>query len=61
MSNPTVPLKEISGQKLSNEQTAYLDGFFSGLKNRGVSFGDIMPNPAAQPTSSKVCLGPRSS
>jgi len=50
MSTIKTPITEISGQKLSGEQTAYLDGFFSGLKNRGVSFGDVMPNPAAQPT-----------
>ncbi|HSH95159.1 MAG TPA: NirA family protein [Roseimicrobium sp.] len=50
MSNTPVLIKEISGQKLSGEQTAYLDGFFSGLRNRGVSFGDVMPNPAAAPS-----------
>lgn len=50
MSNTTVPIKEISGQKLSGEQTAYLEGFFSGLQNRGFSFADIMANPAVQPS-----------
>src|SRR5439155_3247277 len=45
----TVPITEIAGQKLSGEQSAYLDGFFSGLRNRGLSFGEVLPNPAAQP------------
>ena len=53
MSNP-IPITEIAGQKLSGEQTAYLDGFFSGLRNRGLSFGDVIPNPAAQPASRAV-------
>src|SRR5207249_1395731 len=44
-----VPITEIAGQKLSGEQSAYLDGFFSGLRNRGLSFGEVLPNPAAQP------------
>ena len=38
---------EIAGQKLSGEQTAYLDGLFAGLRNRGLSFGDVSPAPAA--------------
>ncbi|MBL9172766.1 MAG: NirA family protein [Verrucomicrobiales bacterium] len=42
-------LTEISGQKLTTEQTAYLDGLFAGLRNRGLSFGDVEPNPAAAP------------
>lgn len=42
-------LTEIAGQKLSSEQSAYLEGLFAGLRNRGLSFGDVMPNPAAAP------------
>ena len=53
MSNP-IPITEIAGQKLSGEQTAYLDGFFSGLRNRGLSFGDVIPNPAAPPATRAV-------
>ena len=45
----STPITEIGGQRLSEEQTAYLDGFFSGLGNRGLSFTDAAPNPAAQP------------
>ncbi|MBN9689302.1 MAG: NirA family protein [Verrucomicrobia bacterium] len=40
-------LTEISGQKLTTEQTAYLDGLFAGLRNRGLTFSDVEPNPAA--------------
>lgn len=47
MSTPTLPLKEISGQKLNGEQTAYLDGLFAGLRERGFKFADIAANPAA--------------
>lgn len=43
-------LTEISGQKLSTEQTAYLDGLFAGLRNRGLSFSDVLTNPAAAPS-----------
>jgi len=43
----TLPFNEIAGQKLSGEQTAYLDGLFAGLRNRGLSFGDVAPAPAA--------------
>ena len=49
MATPTNMLTEISGQKLTTEQTAYLDGLFAGLRNRGLSFGDVEPNPAAPP------------
>lgn len=44
-----MPFTEIAGQKLSSEQTAYLEGLFSGLRNRGLTFGDVLPNPAAAP------------
>ena len=44
-------LTEIAGQKLSTEQSAYLDGLFAGLRNRGLSFGDVLPNPAAAPAA----------
>src|SRR5882762_6827450 len=37
---------EIAGQKLNPEQTAYLEGLFAGLKNRGLTFAEVEPNPA---------------
>jgi ferredoxin-nitrite reductase len=44
-----LPFTEVAGAKLSAEQTAYLEGMFAGLANRGVRFTDVMPNPAAAP------------
>src|SRR5687767_3990780 len=41
----TVPFDSINGDKLSTEQKYYLEGIFAGLRNRGVSFEDILPNP----------------
>lgn len=49
MSNATLPFTEVAGQKLNGEQSAYLEGLFTGLRNRGLSFADVEPNPAAQP------------
>ncbi|MBN8248875.1 MAG: NirA family protein [Verrucomicrobia bacterium] len=44
-------LRSIAGTPLSGEQTAYLDGLFAGLRNRGLTFGDVAPNPAAAPAA----------
>lgn len=55
MSKPSLPFSEIAGQKLTTEQTAYLEGLFAGLQNRGLTFGDVMPNPAAM--SGKAGVG----
>src|SRR3954471_13262955 len=37
--------EEINGQKLTLEQKLYLEGLFAGLRNRGLSFGDVESNP----------------
>jgi ferredoxin-nitrite reductase len=42
------------GAPLNPEQTAYLDGWFAGLRNRGFTFGDVAPNPAAVATPAPV-------
>ncbi|HVR34262.1 MAG TPA: NirA family protein [Methylomirabilota bacterium] len=42
-------LTEIAGRTLTSEQSAYLDGLFTGLRNRGFAFTDILPDPAAAP------------
>jgi len=42
-----VPFKEIKGQKLTEEQNSYLEGFFAGLANRGFAFGDVEKNPVS--------------
>lgn len=46
--NAPVPFDSIRGEKLTHEQSAYLDGFFSGLRERGVTFGHVAPNPVTQ-------------
>jgi ferredoxin-nitrite reductase len=49
MSAP-LPFDSIQGETLTHEQSAYLDGFFVGLRERGVSFANVTPNPVkAQP------------
>ena len=47
MNQLTSPIQQIQGEPLNSEQRHYLEGFFSGLQNRGLSFGDVAPNPAA--------------
>ena len=47
----TLPFDSINGDKLSLEQKYYLDGIFAGLRNRGVTFADILPNPVTTQTS----------
>ena len=43
----TLPFQQISGQPLNAEQTAYLEGLFAGLRNRGLGFADLAPAPTA--------------
>ena len=50
MSTPVIPFDEIKGQKLNEEQRAYLEGLFAGLANRGFAFSEVEPNPAAVPS-----------
>ena len=47
MSNSTLDFKEIAGEKLTPEQNRYLEGFFAGLKQRGIAFKDVDLAPAA--------------
>ena len=47
VSKPPVPFQQIPGAPLTGEQRAYLDGLFAGLQNRGLSFGDVEPNPVS--------------
>ncbi len=47
MSTPA-PFDSIQGEKLTHEQTAYLDGFFAGLRERGLTFANVAPNPVKQ-------------
>ncbi|MEM7147936.1 MAG: NirA family protein [Verrucomicrobiota bacterium] len=50
MSANLIP-EEVGGERLTGEQSAYLEGLFAGVKNRGVSFGDV--EPGAGPASEK--------
>src|ERR1700709_222247 len=45
MNTVILPFEEVKGQKLSEEQRAYLEGLFAGLANRGIKFSDVEPNP----------------
>lgn len=40
---------QVAGEAVSSDQQAYLDGFFTGLKNRGLSFADAEPEAGPQP------------
>lgn len=44
-----LPFSEIAGKALNDEQTAYLQGLFSGLANRGLKFADVQADPASAP------------
>ena len=43
--NDILPFESINGSTLTTEQRSDLDGIFTGLRDRGVTFGDILPNP----------------
>ena len=49
MNSATLPFDHINHEPLTGEQRAYLEGLFAGLQNRGLSFNDVEPNPAARP------------
>jgi len=49
MSN--IPVQDINGEPLNDEQRKYLEGFFAGLAAHGVSFGDIAPTTAEKKVS----------
>ena len=55
MTTPS-PFDSIQGEKLTHEQSAYLDGFFSGLRERGMTFSNLTPNPVTQPAVSTADL-----
>lgn len=40
-----LPFQEVAGKKLNDEQSAYLNGLFTGLANRGLKFTDIEADP----------------
>ncbi len=44
----------VAGDSLTGEQEIYLDGFFSGLQNQGLSFSDADPEAGPQPKKKKL-------
>ena len=54
--NAPLPFDSIQGEKLTHEQSAYLDGFFAGLRERGVSFASVAPNPVKAQAESPADL-----
>src|SRR5688500_11267731 len=56
LNKPTLPLEGLPGGPLTGEQKAYLDGLFAGLKNRGLSFGDVEPNPVGASAAAAAAL-----
>lgn len=47
MSQSAIPFQQIAGQALNEEQRSYLEGLFAGLYNRGVRFGDAVPEASS--------------
>lgn len=52
-------IETVNGQPINTEQRQYLEGFFAGVQERGVSFGDVVPTPnkngAAEPMGPPLC------
>lgn len=46
--------KTVAGSPISSEQEQYLDGFFAGMKNRGLSFADAEPDAGPAPKKKKL-------
>jgi ferredoxin-nitrite reductase len=51
VNKPTFPFQEIQGAPLNGEQRSYLEGLFAGMRDRGLLFTDVEPNPAAAPSA----------
>jgi ferredoxin-nitrite reductase len=47
MNEVKTPIQNIEGEPLNPEQRRYLDGFFAGLKARGLKFADVESLPSA--------------
>ncbi|HEX4646711.1 MAG TPA: NirA family protein [Verrucomicrobiae bacterium] len=45
MHGVNLPIQDINGEPLNDEQRQYLEGFFAGLAARGVRFSDLEPAP----------------
>ena len=58
MSTSTIPLDQSAIGELTTEQRYYLEGLFCGLRNRGLTFAEVQPNPVTAPVSEKSPGGP---
>jgi ferredoxin-nitrite reductase len=45
VSPPSLPLTEINGSPLTDQQRQYLTGYFAGIAARGLRFSDVEPAP----------------
>ncbi|MBL9170214.1 MAG: NirA family protein [Verrucomicrobiales bacterium] len=54
MKTESLGLTQVAGEKLNAQQTAYLDGFFAGLKNRGFAFAGVDGPTEATAAQGKV-------
>ena len=50
--------QQIGESPFSSEQTHYLDGFFAGVKNRGLAFADVDPEAGPKPKEKKKKITP---
>jgi ferredoxin-nitrite reductase len=48
MSTHALPIADINGSSLTDEQTRYLTGFFAGAAARGLRFGDVEAAPVTE-------------
>lgn len=53
----TLVPKEVAGSPLNTEQSSYLEGWLHGLRDRGVTFADVVPQPSGpQPTDTSSLI-----
>jgi ferredoxin-nitrite reductase len=45
---------EVAGAPITSDQAQYLNGFFSGIKNRGIGFADAEPSAGPVPRTKKL-------
>lgn len=45
--------EKIAGEPVTSDQAQYLDGFFTGMRNRGMSFSDAAPEDGPAPKKKK--------
>ena len=53
---PTPYPKTVAGESLNPDQEAWLGGYFSGLRNCGLTFADVEPEAGPTPKAGKKKL-----